>query len=103
MLRMLGHEGAAELERVGASGPGHFFHEAFHVDGVLVGVDATPWADRHVRVTHRVFDQEIRHGVAELRVAGLVRVSLELAGVLAVGNQRRVHERVDRLAGDAQV
>ena len=81
---MLAHERAAELERVLAGRPRHFVHEAFHVDGVLVGVDAAPRADRHVRVAHRVLDEQVRHGVAELRVAGLFGVALELAIVLAV-------------------
>ena len=100
---MLAHEGAAELERVRAGRAGHFLDEALHVHGVLVGVDAAPGPDRHVRVAHRVLDEQVRHGVAELRVAGLGRVALELPVVLAVVDQRRVRERVDRLAGHAHV
>ncbi len=80
---MLAHQRAAELERVLAGRPRHLLDEAFHVDAVLVGVDAAPRTDRHVRVAHRVFDQQVRHGVAELRVAGLFAVALQLAHVLA--------------------
>ena len=83
MLGIFLHEAAAEFERVLARRLRHLVHEAFHVDGVLVGVDAAPRADRHVGVAHRVLDQQVRHAVAELRVAGLGVVALELAHVLA--------------------
>jgi hypothetical protein len=43
-----------------------------------------------VRVAHRVLDQQVRHGVAELRVAGLGVIALQLAGVLAVNNAARI-------------
>ena len=65
MLRMLPHQLAAELERILAGRVRQFVHEAFHVDGVLVGVHAAPEARRHVRVAHRVVDQQVRHRVAE--------------------------------------
>src|SRR6266550_8766042 len=32
-----------------AGRPRHLVHETLHIDGVLVGVDAAPGADRHVR------------------------------------------------------
>ena len=54
-------------------------------------------------VAHRVLDQQVGHGVPELGVAGPRGVSLELAIVLAVRHHGRIHERVDRLAGDAHV
>ena len=100
---MLAHQRAAELERVLAGGPRHLLDEALHVDAVLVGVDAAPRADRHVRVAHRVFDQQVRHRVAELRVARLFVPALQLAVVLAVLRCRRIEQGVDRLAGHAHV
>ena len=103
MLGMLAHERAAELERVLAGRPRHLVHEAFHVDAVLVGVDATPGADRHVRVAHHVFDEQVRHGVTELRVARLLIVSLQLTHVLAADDRRLVQGGVDRLPGHANV
>ena len=103
MLGMLSHERAAELERVLAGRPRHLVHEALHIDGVLVGVDAAPGADRHVRVAHHVFDEQVRHGVAELRIAGLFPQPLQLTPILAVDDARRVQGGVDRLAGDARV
>ena len=103
MLRVLAHEGAAEFERVLAGRPCHLVDEAFHVHAVLVGVDAAPRADRHVRIAHRVLDEQVRHGVAELRVTGLLGVPLELAHVLAVDDGRLIRERVDRLPGHAHV
>src|SRR5215472_2478453 len=103
VLGMLAHERAAELERVLAGRPRHFIHKAFHVDGVLIGVDAAPGTDRHMRVTHDVFDQQARHGVAELRVTGLLVKSLQLADVLAVDDAGRIQGGVDRLAGHAHV
>src|SRR5215216_4556821 len=48
----------------------HLVDEAFNVHAVLVGVDAAPWPDRHVRVAHRVLDEQVRHAVAELGIAG---------------------------------
>src|SRR4051812_47576693 len=103
MLRVLAHEGAAELERVLAGRPRRLVHEALHVDAVLVRVDAAPGPDRHVRVAHHVFDQEVRHAVAELRVARLLVEALELALVLAAGDLPGAEPGVDRLAGDADV
>ena len=87
---MLAHQRAAELERVLAGGARHLVDEALHVDAVLVGVDAAPRAHRHVGVAHRVLDQQVGHGVAELRVAGLGPQALQLAPVLAVDDRRRV-------------
>jgi len=50
--------------------PRHLVHEAFHVHSVLVGVDAAPRPDRHMGVAHDIFDQQVRHAVAELRIVG---------------------------------
>src|SRR5262249_33406695 len=77
--------------------------ETFDVDAVLIGVDAAPGTDRHMRVAHDVFDEQVRHGVAELRVAGLLPKPLQLAPVLAVDDARRIQAGVDRLAGHADV
>ena len=99
MLGMLAHQRAAEFERVLAGRTRAFLDEAFHVDGVLVGVDAAPRADRNMRVAHHVLDQQVRHRVAELRVARLRPPALHLAAVLAVDDAGRVRPRIDRLAG----
>ena len=103
VLGPLVHECAAELQGVLAGSARHFVHEALEIDGVLVGVDAAPGADRHMRVAHGVFDEQVRHSVAELRVAGRRGIALQLPIVLAVGHRSRIDERVDRLPRDAQV
>ena len=103
MLGMLPHERAAKLERVLARRARHLVDEAFHVDGVLVGIDAAPRADRHVGVAHGVFDQQVGHAVAELGVARLRPQPLQLAHVPAAGNRRLVQGGVDRLSGHAHV
>ena len=79
---MLLHQRAAELDRIGCGGLRHFVDEALHVHGVLVRVDAAPRSDRHVGVAHRVFDQQARERVAQLRVARLFVVSLQLPVIL---------------------
>ena len=103
MPRMLAHERAAEVERILAGRACHLVHEAFHVDAVLVGVDAAPGPDRHMGVAHDIFDQQVRHGVAELRIVGLLPKALQLTPVLAVDDARRIQSRVDRLAAYAHV
>ncbi len=80
-----------------------FVDEALHVDAVLIGVDPAPRADRHVRVAHRVFDQQVRHRVAELRVAWLLVVALKLAHVPPADDVGRAQRRVDRLTRHAHV
>src|ERR1700736_1318570 len=76
MLREATHERTAKLEWVFAGRPRHLVYEAFHVDGVLVGVDAAPWTNRDVGVAHHVFDEHVRRGVAELRLTRIHVVSL---------------------------
>ena len=100
---MPAHQRAPELERILARRARGLVDEAFEVDAVLVRVDAAPRADRHVRVAHRVLDPQVRHGVAELRVAGLLVVALQLPVVAAVLGGGLVQERVDRLARHAHV
>src|SRR6266540_3617997 len=77
--------------------------KAFHVHAVLVGIDAAPGADRHMGVAHDVFDEQVGHGVAELRIAGLLPKPLQLTPVSAVDDARRVQRGVDGLAADAHV
>src|SRR5476651_329124 len=74
-----------------------FVHEAFHVHAVLIGVHAAPRADRDMRVAHRVLDEQVRHRIAELHVAGLFVPALELALVAAALGRGRIQKRVDRL------
>src|SRR5438309_8289697 len=100
---MVAHQAAAELKRVGAGGARHFVHETFQVHAVLVGVDAAPGPDRNGRVAHRVFDEQVRHAVAELRVARLLVQALYLPHVAAVPDDGRIEIRVDRLARNADV
>ena len=100
---MVLHQRAAEFERVLAGRARAFLDEALHVEAVLVGVDAAPGADRHVRVAHHVLDQQVRHVVAELRVARLLVPALELAHVLAAADAARIEQGVDRLARRAHV
>jgi hypothetical protein len=54
-------------------------------------------------VAHDVFDEQVWHSVAELRIAGLLPEPLQLAPVSAVDDSRRVQAGVDRLAADAHV
>ncbi len=65
---MIGHQLAPELERVLPGRVRQLVHEALEIDGVLVVVHAAPepWRDR--RVAHGVVDQQVRDGVAELRL-----------------------------------
>src|SRR5690606_31245570 len=66
VLRVIGHQLATELERILARRMGELVHEALEVDGILIVVHAAPEAWRHVRVSHRVIDQQIGDGIAEL-------------------------------------
>src|SRR5436305_1692148 len=95
-------EGMTRVTTLGnsASRTRDLVHEALEIDRVLVGVDAAPGADRHVRVAHGVLDEQVRQRVAELLVAGHRGVALQLPVVLAVGHRGRIDEGVDRLAGD---
>jgi hypothetical protein len=52
MLRERSHDRTAELERVSACRFRHLVDEAFHIDGVLVRIDAAPRPDRNVGVAH---------------------------------------------------
>src|SRR5712692_1673085 len=69
--RVVRHQLASEFDGILAGRLRQLVHEAFHEDRVLVDVDAAPEAGRHVRVAHRVVDQQVRHGVAERVLAGL--------------------------------
>ena len=72
----------------------HLVDEALHVDGVLVGVDAAPEAHRHMRVAHRVVDQQVGdRGVAEL----LLGPALERRAIDAVLHALRREVGQDRL------
>src|ERR1700730_1268677 len=103
MLGMLTHERTAKLEWILAGRARHFIHEAFHIDGVLICIDAAPRSDRHMRVAHGVFDEQVRNGVAELRISGRLVISLQLTQVLVADNASRVQGCVDRLPGDPNV
>src|ERR1041384_5513234 len=63
--RVLRHELAPEFERVLARGFRELVHKALNENGVLVDVHSAPETGRHVRIAHRVVDQQIRHRVAE--------------------------------------
>ena len=78
-------------------------HEALQIDRILVVVDAAPEARRDMRVAHRVVDQQVRDGVAELAFRSLRIEALELHGIAAVLQRVRVDAGQDRLAGDAHV
>ena len=83
MLGMFGHQLAPEFERVLSDGMRELVHEAFDVDGVLVDVDAAPETRRHMRVAHRMVDQQIRNFVAEFEFAAR-RQPLKRRGVHAI-------------------
>ena len=99
---MLAHQLAAEFHRILADRLRQFIHEAFHIDRVLVHVDAAPEAGRNVGVAHRMLDQQVRHGVADRRVAGRTQ-ALERGRVHAVHQRRRTHREQDRLAGQSHM
>ena len=69
---MPGHVLAPEGERILAGGERQLVHEGLDEHRVLVDVHAAPEARRHVRVAHRVVDQQVRDVVAE-RVLAAVR------------------------------
>ena len=98
MLRMLAHQLAAERKRILAHYIGQFIHEAFEIDRVVIDVDAAPEARRNVRIAHRMFDQKVRHGVADRGVPTLGE-ALERSRVLAVLQRRRAQREQDGLAG----
>ena len=81
---MVLHERAPELDGVSAGRFRKLFDETLKVDAVLVRVHAAPRPDRHVRVAHRVLGAQVRHRVADLRVARRFPQTLQLAQVLAV-------------------
>ena len=66
MLRAVRHQLAPERQRVLAGGMRELVDEALDVDRVVVDVHAAPEARRHVRVAHRVIDQQVRNRVAEM-------------------------------------
>ena len=70
---MLLHQSTSELQRISAGRRRHFFHEALQVQAVLVGVDTTPGANRHMGVAHRVLGAQTWYGVTELCVTGRSR------------------------------
>ena len=73
------HQHATELQRISAGRRRHFFHEALQVQAVLVGVDTTPSADRHMGVAHCVLGAQTWYGVAKLCVTRRSREALQLA------------------------
>ena len=56
-----------------------------------------------MRVAHRIFDQQVRHRVTKLRIAGRGVIALQLPCVLAVDNAFRIEHGIDRLTGDSNV
>src|SRR5690606_10205094 len=105
MLRMIGHQLATELERIFARGMRELVHEALEIDRVLIVVHAAPETRRHVRVPHRVIDEQIGDGIAELaeRTIRIGVEPLEMERVHAVLHATRSHRCQDRLAGDAEM
>ena len=71
---------------------------------VLVDVHPAPEARRHVRVAHRVVDQQVRDVVAE-RVLAAVRQPLEGERVAAFccSTSVRAHRGENRLPGEPDV
>ena len=67
MLRMIRHQLAAECERILPGRMRQLIHEAFEIDRVLVAVDAAPEARRHMRIAHRMVDQQIGDRVTQPR------------------------------------
>ena len=102
VLRMVGHQLPAELERILAGGVREFVHEALDEDRVLVDVHAPPEPGRHVRVPHGVIDQQIRDRVAEPEIAARIE-ALEGHRILALLERGRPHAGEDRLTRQAHV
>src|SRR5437762_9346407 len=102
--RVLGHELAPEFERVLARGFRELVHEALDEQRVLVDVDAAPEPRRHVRVAHRVVDQEVRHRVAE-GVFTRLEDTLEAQGIASFLrlNDLRTDRSEDRLPREPHV
>ena len=102
--RVARHELAPELERILAGRLGELVHEALDEDGVLVDVDAAPESRRHMRVAHRMVDQQVRDGVAERVLAGFEHaLEGERVAPLVFFHDRRAHGGEDRLAREPHV
>ena len=93
VLGMVRHQLAPELERILAGRMGQLVHEAFEIDGVLVDVHAAPEARRHVRVAHRVVDQQVRDGVADRRLAPPALRPWKVAGSMPFSQRLGPHAR----------
>ena len=104
---MLGHQLAAQRERILPGRVRDLVDEALEVDRVVVEVHAAPEAGRHVRVAHRVVDQQVRDRVAERAFGAAGVEALEATGSLPscrfCGKQRRRRSTGPRCACAAPV
>ena len=103
VFRMIAHHAAAKLNGIDFCCPRQFLHEAFHVHRILIGVDAAPRTHRHMRIAHGIFNSQIGHGIAKLRIAGFLIPTLQLPLVLAIGHETGTDERIDRLPGQTHL
>ena len=100
---MVGHQLAPEGQRILPGRVRELVDEALEVDRVLVQVHAAPEARRHVRVAHRMVDQQRRKRVADRRFRSRRIQALEHHRILAVLDVLRQQAGQDRLARDAHV
>src|SRR5262245_53299650 len=102
MLGMIGHQLAAELQRILANRMRKLIHETFEVDGVVVDIHATPEARRDRWIAHGMVDQKVRNGVTERRLASWIEAR-ERSWVLSIFESSRKYCREDRLTRDAHL
>ena len=103
MLGMFRHHLASERERILAGCVGEFIHEALLEDGVLVVVHAAPETGRHMRIAHRVIDQNIRYVVAECAFRAARIEALERRRVTSILEASRRDGGEDRLPREPHV
>ena len=103
VLRMPRHQLAPQRERILPGRVRDLVDEALEVDRVLVQVDAAPEARRHVRIAHRVVDQQVRDRIADRRFRSRRVEALEDHGILAVLDVLRKDRGDDRLPRDPHV
>ena len=104
VARVLRHELAPELDRVHAGRLGQFIHETFHEDRVLVRVDPAPESRRHMRIAHRMVNQQVGKLIADAML-GAIEHPLEHERIAAflLLDDGRTHGGENRLARQAHV
>ena len=94
---MLGHQLAAEGDRILTDRMRQLVHETFEIERVVIDVHASPWTRRDVGIAHRMLDQEIGNRIPDRSLAFRIEAR-ECAGIHAVDQGLRAHTELDRLS-----